>query len=98
MYKLLISKKAIEDLDGIWNYTAMTWSDEQAEKYYHQIYDCIKYLSSLTNFLGKKYDFIKTGLIGYHIGHHIIFYKKSRNGTIWINRILHERMDFERHI
>jgi toxin ParE1/3/4 len=29
MAKIRLSRKAIADLDGIWDYTVETWSDEQ---------------------------------------------------------------------
>jgi len=34
MAKYRISQKAVADLDGIWKYTAETWSEEQADRYY----------------------------------------------------------------
>ena len=98
MGKYKISKKAIADLNNIWNYTADVWSEEQADKYYNLLYTCIKGLSVFPDYLRKGYDVIKPGLFGYHVGHHIIFYKKKRNGIIWIDRILHEKMDFKRHL
>ena len=45
MAKYGISKKAIADLDSIWNYTTQTWSEEQAVKYYRDIRDAIIGLS-----------------------------------------------------
>ena len=36
MAKYGISKKAIADLDNIWNHTAQIWSEEQAVKYYRE--------------------------------------------------------------
>lgn len=30
-----ISEKAIKDLNEIWLYTLETWSQEQADRYYH---------------------------------------------------------------
>jgi len=50
MGKYSISKKAVADLDDIWNYS-----------------------------------------------HHIIFFKRKEDGNIWVDRILHEMMDFQRH-
>ena len=98
MAKIRLSRKAIADLDGIWDYTAQTWSEEQAVIYYRQIYGAIHGLNNLPVFLEKRYDVIKPGLFGFKVGHHIIFYKKGKNGSIFVNRILHEKMDFPRHI
>lgn len=36
--------------------------------------------------------------MGFKVGHHIIFYKKHSDGSIWMDRILHEKMDYQRHL
>ncbi len=97
MAKYTISQKAIADLDSIWNYTVQTWSEEQANKYYNDIRDAIIGLSKLSGYLGKSFEDIKPGLMGYHVGHHIVFYNKRKDGSVWVVRILHERMDYARH-
>ena len=98
MAKIGLSRKAISDLDGIWDYTVETWSEEQAAIHYRQIHAAILGLHSLPAFLEIKYDTIKPGLLGHKVGHHILFYKKHDDGSIWIDRILHERMDYQRHL
>ena len=94
MAKIRLSRKAIADLDSIWDYTVETWSEEQAR----QIYTTIQGLNSLPAFLEKDYYVIKTGLLGFKFGHHIVFYKKHKDGSIWVDRILHEKMDYQRHL
>lgn len=98
MAKIRLSRKAISDLDGIWDYTIETWSEDQAVIYYRQIHTSIQGLDRLPVYFEKKYDVIKTGLMGLKVGHHIIFYKKHSDGSIWIDRILHEKMDYQRHL
>ena len=98
MAKVRLSRKAIADLDGIWDYTVETWSEDQAIRYYRKISAAIQGLGSLPVFLENKYDIIKTDLLGYKIGSHIIFYKKHSDGSIGVYRILHEKMDFQRHL
>ena len=93
MNRIRVSKKAIADLDDIWVYTADAWSVDQASKYYLQIINAIRNLTNLPDYLIRKYDSVKEGLYGYHVGHHIICYKKKDDSTIWVDRILHERMD-----
>ena len=97
MGKYSISKKAVADLDDIWNYTVEHWSEEQANKYYRQIALSIQCLSDLPEFSVQDYNAIKPGLFGYHVSHHIIFFKRKEDGNIWVDRILHEMMDFQRH-
>ena len=98
MTKIRLSRKAIADLDGIWDYTVETWSEEQAIIYYRQIYTAIQGLNSIPVFLEKTYEVIKPGILGYKVGHHIVFYKKLPDGSIQVDRILHEKMDFQSHL
>lgn len=98
MAKIRLSRKAIADLDGIWDYTAQTWSEDQAVIYYRQIYSAIQRLNSLPVFLERAYDVVKSGLFGFKVGHHIVFYKKGNDGSISVDRILHEKMDYQRHL
>jgi len=94
MAKIRLSRKAIADLDSIWDYTVETWSKEQAR----QIYTTIQGLNSLPAFLEKDYYVIKTGFLGFKFGHHIVFYKRHKDGSILVDRILHEKMDYQRHV
>ena len=98
MAKIKLSRKAIADLDGIWGHTVKIWPDNQAVIYYRQIYTTIQGLNSMPVFLEKGYDVIKPGLFGFKVGHHIVFYKKHQDGSIWVDRILHEKMDYQRHL
>lgn len=98
MAKIRLSRKAISDLDGIWDYTVETWSEEQAVTYYRQIQAAIQSLNNLPDYLVIQYDIIKPGLLGHKVGHHILFYKKHDDGSIWVDRILHKRMDYQRHL
>ena len=98
MAKIRLSRKAVANLDSIWDHTVETWSEEQAVVYYRQIYTAIQGLNSLPVFLEKDYNVIKTGLLGFKVGHHIVFYKKHQDGSIWVDRILHEKMGYQRHL
>ena len=98
MARIRLSRKAIADLNGIWDYTVETWSEDQAVIYYRQIRAAIQGMNSLPAFLEIKYDIIKPGLLGHKAGHHIIFYKKDNDGSIRVDRILYEKMDYQRHL
>ena len=98
MANIRLSRKAIADLDSIWDYTVETWSEEQAVIYYRQIYSAIQGLNSLPAFLEIDYAIIKPGLLGFKVGHHIVFYKKKKDCSIYVDRILHEKMDYQRHL
>ena len=98
MAKIRLSRKAIADLDNIWDHTVETWSEDQAVIYCRQIYTAIQGLNRLPVFLEIDYDIIKPGLLGFKVGHHIVFYKKHKDGSIYVDRILHEKMDYQRHL
>ena len=97
MAKLILRQEAIDDLTDIWDYTVMTWSEKQADKYYGIIKTACKGIE--TNFaIGRSYEEIYIGLFGYRVGKHIIFYQKTVNDEIEVIRILHERMDLKNRI
>lgn len=93
----VISKKAVEDIDGIWLYTARNWSVEQADRYYNLIFDEIefvaKYFESAADFghirPGYRYSKVKS---------HLIFFRKTTSSEIEVVRVLHERMDIDHRI
>lgn len=94
-YKL--TNKAVEDLNEIWNYTVVKWSEEQADRYYDMLLNSCQDIADNPD-LGKKYDGVTTGLFGIKANRHIIFYRKIDNKTIEITRILHGRMDLKNRI
>ena len=91
-YKL--TKKAVQDLKQIWNYTFDNWSEKQADKYYREI---IKHCLKVANnpILGKQYENLFIGLRGSKVNKHIIFYRELTKNEIEVERILHERMDLK---
>lgn len=94
MAKFNFTKKAIEDLSGIWEYTIETWSEKQADKYYNLLIDGCSELAKNPK-LGKSYFEIHPELFGKLTSKHIIFYRKIDKSTIEITRILHEQMDIK---
>jgi len=82
----LISQKALEDLDSIWQYTFFQWSEKQADKYYNLLIDKILYLSANIE-TGRKIDHIRTGYRSYNVESHIIFYTITTNGKIPAKKI-----------
>lgn len=94
MGKFHFTHKAVEDLTEIWNYTLETWSEKQADKYYNLLLSACAELAKKPT-LGKKYEVVSTGLLGYKSGEHIIFYSIISKNEIEIIRILHGRMDLK---
>ena len=89
----IISKKAIADLEEIWAYSYIHWSQTQADRYYNLIFDEIKFICKNPN-AGKSFEQYRKGYRATKVKSHLIFFR-VRNNIIEIVRILHERMDIE---
>lgn len=75
MAKYQFTRRALNDLTGIWDYTVKEWSENQAEKYYNfLIASCMELANNPK--LGKTYDILSMNVIGYKCSEHIIFYRE----------------------
>ena len=86
MAKYDITKEASEDLYRIWEYTVDTWSEEQADTYYSLLVGGMNEIADAPKRIGKPYDEI------------YLFYILQNSGRALIVRILHEKMDYARHL
>ncbi len=95
MSRVILSPKAKSDLSDIWDYTLAEWGIDQAEKYVRELWAemqehaCDSSTSADISDVRKGYRKIRSGS-------HVIFFKLTGDG-INVVRILHQRMDFERH-
>ena len=96
--KYKLSKRAEKDLSGIWRYTVDTWSREQADKYVTGLLEAIEDISNAPASMGRSYENVRSGYRKYLWGKHMIFYTIRADGSVFISRVLHEKMDFERHL
>lgn len=94
MAEYRLTHKAVEDLNGIWEYTLEKWSEQQADKYYQMLLNFFQDIADNPD-LGRSYDGITTDLFGLKANRHIIFYRKPLNAPVEITRVLHERMDLK---
>jgi toxin ParE1/3/4 len=92
-YTIKFSAKAKKDLIGIIAYTIEVWGDNQA-LVYRAIIDKSVAMIVQNPEIGRKdlppYFYVKSG-------EHYIFYK-LKNNKISVSRILHNKMDFTRHL
>lgn len=98
MDKYILSKKAQEDLVKIWSYTVETWSEKQADVYFQNLVLAFENIASKPTTIGRSYEDVKAGYRGLHCGRHIVFYRILKNGKVRVIRVLHERMDFGKHL
>jgi toxin ParE1/3/4 len=94
MGKYTLTKKAVEDLGDIWNYTFDRWSEQQADRYYQRLLDTCQEAAENPE-RGKSYDGVHGELKGLRVRRHIIFFRKLNNQEVEITRILHGRMDLK---
>ena len=92
----VLSPRAQTDLDDIWDYTQDRWALDQAETYTRQLWKDIAIVANRPS-LGKECTEVRPGYRIYPSGSHVLFYRKTSEG-INVVRILHEQMDYQRHI
>ncbi|CAN7427075.1 type II toxin-antitoxin system RelE/ParE family toxin [Mesorhizobium sp. LjRoot246] len=68
---------------------------EQADRYHHDLIDAIEALARGVK-TGRRTD-VREGYFKYPVGQHFIFFRQSES-TLDVIRILHQRMDVERHL
>ena len=98
MAKYDITKEATEDLYKIWEYTVDTWSEDQADTYYSLLEAGMNEIAEDPERMGKPYEELFPGLRAYHVRRHMVFYTVQANGRVLVVRILHEKMDYVRHL
>lgn len=86
----LLSPKAKQDIERIWDYTEEKWGVSQAEFYINSI---PKILDGLCDgaVVSQSAAQIRDGYRKVLIGSHVIFFKENAN-SIEVIRILHQRM------
>lgn len=84
------------DVGNIWRYVAENWSHPQAERYIRGIQAACEALGDGSR-NGQPAGDIRSGYRKAAVGSHVIFYC-MREKTVEVTRVLHKRMDVERHI
>ena len=96
MLKLRIKPEAESDLSKIFEYTALNWGIDQAEKYQDDLFAGMLLLTKNKE-IGKLYPYTKESYRKLHVKRHLIFYRIDGQTCI-IVRILHDRMDIKKQL
>jgi len=91
-----LSTTALNDLRSIGRYTERRWGRDQRNKYLAMLDACFHVIVDRPS-IGIPCDFIKSGYQKYHVGRHLVFYRRDAE-LIEIIRILHDSMDIESHL
>ncbi len=95
MSRVILSPKAKSDLSDILDYTLAEWGVDQAEKYVRELW-AVMQAHACDSSTSTDISDVRKGYRKIGSGSHIIFFKLTVDG-IDVVRILHQRMDFERH-
>ena len=77
----ILSRKAVEDLSRIWEYTIQIWSETQADKYYFMLLGVCQDLAN-GKVTARQYSEIHAEIFGTRAGQHIIFFRYVGKSTI----------------
>ena len=95
--RYVLTNAAARDLDTIWDYTADTWSTDQAERYVADIGAACEGLARGDR-TGRPADDIRAGYQKLAVGSHVLFFRVRPDDVIEIVRVLHQSMDFHSHL
>ena len=93
----LLSPAAQANLEQIWDYTHGLWGVDQAEEYLRELQRAIERVAANPR-IGRACDEIRPGYRKLAAGSHTLFYRVTAEGVIDVVRVLHQRMDVDRHL
>lgn len=96
MSQYRLTPAAQRDLSSIWDFTEDRWGISQAEKYIREIQAVVERVAEDSD-RGRVREGIREGYRSCAVGSHVVFYL-LRASHIEVVRILHQRMDFGRHL
>ncbi len=98
MNQYLLTSPAKDDLLAIFEYTLRKWGEEQVHVYAGQLETAFVQLAENPLCPGSKpADNLAKRCRVFKVAHHVIFYRCEADFLL-IARILHESMDFPRHV
>ena len=96
MSEYRLSSRAESDLAEIADYTIERFGIEQARRYRDELESCIQTLAA-NPMIGRSADELGSKLRRCEHQSHIVFYLPSDQG-VFVVRVLHQRMDYARHL
>jgi toxin ParE1/3/4 len=96
MRGIRLSVLAERDLLDIWQYSFQQWDEAQADKYLDELNEGFNLLTKNAT-LGLGRGYVREGYRVLFVNSHAIYYTIA-DSSIHIVRVLHSRMDPERHL
>ncbi|MFR9749702.1 type II toxin-antitoxin system RelE/ParE family toxin [Nocardia sp. 004] len=97
MSRYLLNPVAHTDLEQIYDYTLDRWDIDQAEYYVRELLRAFDRVAANPR-SGRSCDDIRPGYFRPPTGSHMVYYRITISGVVEIMRILHQRMDTDRHL
>ena len=72
MDEIRFTRKAVEDLSDIWNYTADMWSERQADTYYRLLISSCRKLAGNPVLFGREYKELGAGIYGFKVNKRLL--------------------------
>ena len=91
-----LSRSAVLDLDGIYEYTSLNFGLSQAQMYLNGLHESLANLAEQP-MLGRTANQVAANLRRYHYRSHVVFYLLEEE-YILVVRVLHQSMDLPRHV
>lgn len=96
MASYTLSGEADADIEAIAEASLRQWGLVRAEKYILELHETFRRLAAFPD-LGRDASHIRPGYQKIEAASHSVFYRKTEDGVL-IVRVLHQHMDFERHL
>jgi toxin ParE1/3/4 len=103
MADVIRSPRARNDIKRVLQYTIKKWGEAQAWEYSALIEEALVAIGADPG-RGYAVTSARPGIFRYHLkqvgrnARHVLFYRIGTSGTVEIVRLLHDSMDFERHL
>jgi toxin ParE1/3/4 len=96
MAEFRLTPAALRDLEGIWRYSVRQWGAAQAGRYLDALNATFESLAQAPR-SGPGCDHIRPGYRRQWVEQHVVYYRIV-DDTVVVVRVLHERMDSQRHL
>lgn len=96
MAEYRLTPAAERDLEGIWAYSYHRWGAERANRYIDTLIKSFAELAQSPK-LAPACDYVRPGYRHRVVERHVVYFRTTPYG-IAIIRILHDRMDAQRHL
>jgi len=96
MSAYVLTRRARADLTEIWTYARDRWNEDQADASLREFDRAVAIIERDPR-RGRPCDDIRPGYRKYRVGAHMVFFRQAAAG-IEVVRVLHQSMDFDRHL